>query len=93
MKFEWDEEKRRSNLTRHGLDFERAEEAFGGVTHTFSDDRFDYGERRFMTYGLLEGEVIAIAHTESEDSKIIRIISMRKATKYEEISFFKEIWG
>ena len=45
-----------------------------------------------MTYGLLEGEVIAIAHTESEDSKIIRIISMRKATKYEEISFFKETW-
>jgi len=93
MRFEWDEEKRRTNLTRHGFDFEQAEKVFASVSHTFSDDRFDYGERRFMTYGLLEGEVIAIAHTESEDSKIIRIISMRKATKYEEISFFKETWG
>ena len=92
LRFEGDEAKRRANLRRHGIDFERAEEVFAGMTHTFSDDRFDYGERRFMTYGFLEGVVVAIAHTESEDSKIIRIISMRKATKYEEISFFKEIW-
>ena len=92
MRFEWDEAKRRTNLTRHGFDFEQAERVFADVTHTFQDDRFDYGERRFMTFGLLEGEVIAITHTESEDGEIIRIISMRKATKYEEISFFKEIW-
>ncbi len=60
-----------------------------GETVTTFDDRFNYGEERFVTFGLLEGRVVAIAHTETSD--VIRIISVRKATKYEESSYFKEI--
>lgn len=30
MRFEWDEQKRRSNIGKHGLDFEDVEEVFGG---------------------------------------------------------------
>lgn len=92
LRIEWDEAKRRSNLTRHGIDFERAEQVFDGVTDTVLDDRFNYGERRFLTFGLLGVDVVVIAHTESRESTLIRIISMRKATKDEETAFFKKIW-
>lgn len=49
--------------------------------------RFAYGEERFVTLGLLDGRVVAVAHTETTD--IIRVISMRKATKREQAFFFK----
>ena len=89
MEFEWDEAKRQSNLHRHGIDFIGIEQVFAGETVTVLDDRFDYGEARFVTFGLLDGRVVAIAHTETEE--VIRIISVRKATRYEESSYFKEI--
>jgi uncharacterized protein len=49
---------------------------------TVDDNRFDYGEERFVTFGLLQGYVVAIVHTESENH--IRIIFARKTTKYEQ---------
>lgn len=89
MEFEWDEAKRRSNLRKHGIDFVGVEQLFAGVTVTILDDRADYGEERFVTFGLLDGRVVAVAHTESDE--VIRIISVRKATKNEEDGYFKEI--
>jgi uncharacterized DUF497 family protein len=87
MKFTWDEAKREANLVKHGLDFADAEIVFSGATFTFEDDRFDYGEQRFITIGMLYGKVVVIAHTERSD--VIRIISMRKATKNEQKIYFK----
>jgi uncharacterized DUF497 family protein len=89
MNFEWDEDKRLSNLEKHGFDFVGIEILFEGETVTILDDRFDYGEKRFITFGLLDGRVICVAHAETET--VIRIISIRKATKNEEINYFKEI--
>jgi uncharacterized DUF497 family protein len=89
MEFGWDEAKRRSNLRKHGIDFVGSEAVFAGAIVTILDDRFDYGEQRFVTFGLLDGRVVAVTHT--EDAEVIRIISVRKATKNEESSYFKEI--
>lgn len=89
MEFEWDEAKRRSNFHKHAIDFVGIEKVFEGATVTVIDDRFDYAERRFVTFGLLDGRVVAIAHTETEE--VIRIISVRRATKHEEGGYFKEI--
>lgn len=89
MGFDWDEDKRKSNLRDHGIDFVGIEQLFDGETVTILDDRFDYGEERFVTFGLLEGRVVAVVHTETDE--LIRIISVRKATKNEESSYFKEI--
>ena len=91
MKFEWDEAKRRTNLTRHRIDFAELGEVFEGAPLTVLDDRYDYGERRYLTFGLLKGRVVAIAHTGFDD--VIRIISARKAERYEEIKYFKERWN
>ncbi|MEE8391489.1 MAG: BrnT family toxin [Anaerolineae bacterium] len=87
MKFTWDEAKRRSNLAKHGLDLADAPIVFDGITFTFEDDRFDYGEQRFITLGMLRGVIVVIAHTERNEA--IRVISMRKATKYEQKLYFR----
>jgi hypothetical protein len=89
MRYEWDEVKRQSNIQKHGIDFLGIEKVFAGETVTILDHRFDYGEPRFLTVGLLQGHVVVIAHTETDE--VIRIISVRKATKNEQISYFKEI--
>jgi uncharacterized protein len=87
--FTWDEAKRRANLRKHGIDFVDAPKIFQGLTFTAEDDREAYGERRFLTLGLLEDQVVSVAHTERRDG--IRIISIRKATKYEARFYFSQI--
>jgi uncharacterized DUF497 family protein len=89
VNFEWDERKRRSNLSKHGIDFHDCKAVFGGPIVTMHDDRIDYGEQRFITFGLLEDRVVVVAHTEAADR--VRVISMRKATKREQALYFKRI--
>lgn len=89
MKIVWDEPKRRANIRKHGLDFADAAEVFSGVTRTIEDRRFDYGEQRFITFGILRDTVVVMAHTET--SRQVRIISMRKATRHEQILYFQNI--
>ena len=83
----WSEEKRRRNRIERGLDFSDAVAVFEGPTFTFEDDRFAYGETRFVTLGLLAGIPVSIVHT--ENSHEIRIISFRKATTREAAIFFE----
>jgi len=89
MKFEWDANKRLINLQRHGIDFADVWRVFENETHTVIDDRFDYGEVRYLSFGLLFGEIVAVSHTETDE--VIRIISVRKAEKYEQETYFREI--
>lgn len=89
MKVEWDERKRKTNLQKHGIDFVGCEAIFAGTTKTMIDDREDYGEERFVTFGLLEDRVVAVVHTETTDT--IRVVSIRKATKHEQALFFEGI--
>ena len=89
MRFSWSERKRAVNLKEHGLDFVDAPRVFEGLTFTYEDDRFDYGEQRFITLGLLAGVPVSIAHTETEDE--IRVISFRKATSREARLYFNEV--
>jgi uncharacterized protein len=89
MKFEWDENKRILNIQRHQIDFVGVEEIFQGLTVTILDDRFDYGEERFVTFGILNAVVLATVHTDTDE--LIRIISVRKANKNEEIGYYENI--
>jgi uncharacterized DUF497 family protein len=89
MKVVWDEAKRRTNLRKHGFDFADAAGVFSGITYTIEDWRFDYGERRFITLGMLRDTVVVMAHTEARAT--VRIISMRKATRYEQTLYFQSI--
>lgn len=89
MRFSWDEEKRRSNLKDHGLDFVDAPRVFEGPTFTFEDDRFAYGEQRFVTLGFLADIAVSLVHTETPSR--IHVISFRKATRHEEILLLQNL--
>ncbi len=89
MNVVWDEAKRRANLKKHGLDFADAAQVLAGITCTFEDARFEYGEQRFVTLGMLRDTVVAMACTET--ARAFRIISMRKATRHEQILYFQNL--
>jgi uncharacterized protein len=83
VQYEWDEAKNLSNLAKHGLSFEDAVAVLGGPCVTFVDERFEHGETRLITLGLLAGRAVVIAHTPRGDDAT-RIISMRKANRREQ---------
>ncbi len=87
--FTWDEVKRAINLRMHGIDFVDTQQVFAGLTYTYEDSRFDYGESRFVTLGLPNHTVVTVVHTESDN--VIRVISVRKATKHEQTIYFRQI--
>jgi len=89
MKFTWDEQKRKKTLSDRGLDFADAHKVFSGPVFTFEDERFDYGETRLVSIGLLDDQVVVIVHTET--AKEIRVISMRKGTANEQKIYFDNL--
>jgi len=89
MQYEWDEQKRLSNVRKHRIDFQDAVRIFEGDTLLMEDDRLDYGERRFVSLGLLQRRVIVVVHV--EQTGVTRIISARKATKYEQRIYLEGI--
>jgi uncharacterized protein len=89
MDFEWDEDKRLTNLRKHSVDFVDVPSIFDRDTIVVEENRDGYGEQRFVTFGLLQDTIVAVVHTESDG--LIRIISARKATKYEQRIYFQQI--
>ena len=77
----WDESKRRRNLRKHGLDFAGAERIWDNFTITREDVRERYGESRLVTFGVLDGTVVVLVHTDRNDE--MHVISLRKAEPYE----------
>ena len=56
-------------------------------TVTREDIREDYGEKRLVTFGILNGEIVVLVHTERDDD--MHIISLRKAEKHEARYYFE----
>jgi uncharacterized DUF497 family protein len=79
LDFEWDEKKRRSNLDKHGIDFEDAIGIFEGCVFVRRSDRDD--EARFVAVGEIEGRIIALVYTIR--GAAYRIISARRASNDE----------
>ena len=90
MEFEWGNAKAVANLRAHGVSFELAKTVFQDpFAIERLDDRQDYGEERFVTVGMAEGNVVLfVAYTEREGR--IRIISARRATQYEQDDYFQQ---
>lgn len=82
MRFEWDAAKNDVNIRKHGIDFADVEDIFNHPMLTLPDDRDDYGEERWIAIGWIRALIGVVVYTERQDD-VIRIISARKATKYE----------
>ena len=81
--FEWDDPKAASNLRKHGVSFDEALSVFGDpMALTFADTDHSDNEDRSRTYGMSnQARLLVIIHTERQNR--IRLISARKATRYE----------
>ena len=91
LSFEWDPDKARANLAKHGIAFEEAATLFGdGRALTIPDPVHSLTEVRFITMGIsCNRQILVAVHTDRGDN--IRIISARRAgrkerRRYEEIS-------
>jgi len=90
MKFEWDEQKRKTNIRKHGFDFRDAWKVFNYPMLVAPDDRQDYGEDRWIGIGMLEGRITIVIFTE-RNNDTIRIISMMKALTHEKIRYEQHV--
>lgn len=90
MRYTHDRKKRAANLKKHGYDFADAPQVIeSAASVTFEDRRFDYGEQRFITLGVLRGAVVVVATAETDEE--IRVISMRKAERNEEEIYYANL--
>ena len=82
MQFEWDEEKHAENIRKHRIDFADVPSIFSGPMLVELDERKDYEEDRWIGIGILQAIVAVVVFVEHRQDTI-RIISARKANKYE----------
>ncbi|MCL1470327.1 BrnT family toxin [Argonema antarcticum] len=82
MQFEWDEAKNLENIRKHEIDLADVSEMFDSPMLIELDDRFDYGEDRWFGIGFLGNGIAVVVWTERQNN-VIRIISARRANRYE----------
>ena len=82
-RFEWDDEKARKNLLKHGVSFEEAALALDDASAIIEIDDSDPYEERWRTIGLAWESILFVVSTERHGG-IIRIISARTANRNEQ---------
>jgi uncharacterized DUF497 family protein len=81
LELEWDEEKRRANIQKHGLDFDDAKTLDWDNAIYIEDKRFSYPEPRFWASALWKRRLYLVAFCKRGTK--VRIISFRKANRKE----------
>jgi uncharacterized protein len=80
-RFEWDEEKAKRNLLKHGLDFEAVRRFEFDTAISWLADRDIYGEERIIAVSALEDNIYTLIYTIRDEA--IRVISLRRASRKE----------
>ncbi len=83
MEIEYDPQKAKSNLKKHGISFEEAVTVLYNPMSLVQEDTDSVGENRWVIIGLSEqSNLITVIYT-MRNEEVIRIISARKATRSE----------
>jgi uncharacterized protein len=77
----FDPEKDARNIAKHGISLARAEGMDMAAALVREDDRFDYGETRYVAFGEIDDTLHCLIFT-FRGSRV-RAISLRKANKRE----------
>ena len=91
MRFEWDESKNTAHIRKHKIDFCDVPSVFDAPLLVKYDDRQDCGEDRWIGIGALRGITVVVVVFTERDTDTIRIISARKANRYERKQYEKSI--
>lgn len=81
LEFEWDENKARSNLSKHGVSFEEAAEMFFDPFYQEGDATVDDEQRDFILDYSLSQRMLLVVYLER--GRRYRMISARPATRLE----------
>ena len=88
MKIEFDPEKNDRNIRERGISFEQARDFDWDGALVWRDTRRDYGEERFIALGFIGERLHSLVFTARGDT--VRIISLRKANRREELGYEQE---
>ena len=91
MRVEFDPAKDHINRAKHGISLEDATRFDWDTALEREDDRFDYGEVRFVAIGRIDAGLYVMAFTEGSDDDTIRVISLRPAEKHEMRYYYDQI--
>ncbi len=93
MKFEWNEEKNKQNILKHGISFEEAQTVFYNDNSVVFDDlEHSDDEERFLIVGFsFKGNLLLVSFCERHSGNTIRIISSRGLSS-KEVSKFTKRW-
>jgi uncharacterized DUF497 family protein len=80
---EFDPAKDEINRAKHGISLQEATGFDWDTALEREDDRFDYGEVRFVAIGLIDARLHVMIFTEGSDDDAVRVISLRPAEKHE----------
>jgi uncharacterized protein len=91
MKFDWDEQKARSNLAKHGVSFDEATSVFDDPLFvTFADPEHSIQEQRFIIMGeSAKGRLLVVGYTDREATT--RLITARSVTRKERRAYESEL--
>ena len=91
MKFEWDPDKEKTNVQRHGITFEQAAYVFADpfALNKYDDEHSEEEDRWVLLGKTLNETVLLVVRTfrNSEGEELVRIISARRATKKEKQTY------
>jgi uncharacterized DUF497 family protein len=90
--FDWDLDKSRENVRKHGVTFEEAATVFGdddAIIH--DDDEHSDAEDRFIITGMSARERILLTVYTIREKDVIRIISSRRASRQEKAEYEKKV--
>ena len=90
-RFEWDEDKNRENIRKHGVSFQEAQTVFlDENAMRFFDPDHSRNEDRFIMLGMsFKLRVLVVCHCHRKNDTVIRIISARKADKREAKGYWR----
>jgi uncharacterized DUF497 family protein len=90
IQFVWDPNKNAANKRKHGVSFEEAQAVFyDEYARLIPDPDHSEEEDRFIILGRsILSRILVVCHCYREDDEVIRIISARKANKFEQ-NFYK----
>lgn len=89
MQFEWDDEKNRKNIAKHGIGFSTAILVFEDQNRIEKyDAAHSLDEDRYLTIGEIGGTFMVLTVVYTEGSEAIRIISARLATRAEKEAYY-----
>lgn len=91
LHFEWDENKNRKNMRKHGVPFEEAQTVFLDENAIrFFDPDHSQDEDRFIMLGMsFKLRVLVVCHCYRKNDTVIRIVSARKADKHEVKNYWR----